>query len=113
MGGEYRPIAEEEEPENLKESKVEPEQVEIEEDSVILWGDNLLIVDRRKFNTDGQEAHYTQINHILGQLSSNKKIKEETIKKADCEFMLDLKSPNSSLQSTETYESKSQHDTER
>ena len=95
MGGEYRPIAEKEETENLKESEVEPEQVEMEEDSVILWGDNLPIVDRRKFNIDGQEAHYIQINHILGQLSSNKKIKEETIKKAEREFMLDQKSPNS------------------
>ena len=54
-------------------------------------GDNLPIVDLSKFNTDGKEAHYIQINHIVGKLSGNKKITEDTIKKAEFEFMLDLK----------------------
>ena len=49
------------------------------------------IVDLSKFNTEGKEAHYIQINHIVGKLSGNKKITEDTIKKAEFEFMMDLK----------------------
>ena len=49
------------------------------------------IVDLSKFNTDGKEAHYIQIIHIVGKLSGNKKITEDTIKKAEFEFMMDLK----------------------
>ena len=81
---------ENEETENL-EGELEPEQPETEEDSVIMRGDNLPIVDLSKFNTDGKEAHYIQINHIVGKLCGNKKITEDTIKKAEFEFMLDLK----------------------
>ena len=54
-------------------------------------GDNLPIVDLSKFNTDGKEAHYIQINHIVVKLTGNKKITEDTINKAEFEFMLDLK----------------------
>ena len=54
-------------------------------------GDNLPIVDHlSKFNTDEKEAHYIQINHIVGKLSGNKKITKDTIKKAEFELMLDL-----------------------
>ena len=38
------------------------------------------------------EAHYIQVNHIVGKLSENMKVTEDTIKKAEIEFMLDLKS---------------------
>ena len=48
-------------------------------------------MDLSKFNTEGKEAHYIQINHIVGKLSGNKKITEDTIKKAEFEFMMDLK----------------------
>ena len=44
------------------------------------------------FNTDGKEAHCFQTNHILGKLSGNKKITKDTVKKAEFEFMLVLKS---------------------
>ena len=54
-----------EETQNPEEGKLEPETPETEEDSVIMRGDNLPIVDLSKFNTDGKEAHYIQINHIL------------------------------------------------
>ena len=54
-------------------------------------GDNLPIVDLTKFNTNGKEAHYIQINHIVGKLTGNRKITEDTIKKAEFELMLDLK----------------------
>ena len=92
MGGGYQPITEEvEETENPEEGEIERDQPETEEDSDIMRGDNLPIVDLSKFNTDGKEAHYSQINHIVGKLSGNKKIPEDTIKKAEFEFMLDLK----------------------
>ena len=99
LGGGYQSLTEENgEPENAEEGKIEPEQPETEEDSLILRGDNLPIVDLSKFNTEGKEAHYIQINHIdhiVGKLSGNKKITEETIKKAEFEFMMDLKTLNS------------------
>ena len=45
-------------------------------------GDNLLIVDSTKYNTDGKEAKYIQINHIVGKLTANKKATEKHIKKS-------------------------------
>ena len=90
--GGYQPLTEEnEETENLEDGELEPEQPETDEDSVIMRGDNFPIVDLSKFYTDGKQAHYIQINHIVGKLSENKKITEETIKKAEFEFKLDLK----------------------
>ena len=92
LGGGYQPITEETgEPENAEEGEIEPEQPETEEDSIILRGDNLPIVDLSKFNTEGKVQHYIQINHIVGKLSVNKKITEDTIKKVEFEFMMDLK----------------------
>ena len=92
LGGGYQPLTEENgKPENAEEGKIEPEQPETEEHSLILRRDNLPIVDLSKFNTEGKEAHYIQTNHIVGKLSGNKKITEDTIKKAEFEFMMDLK----------------------
>ena len=92
LGEGYQPLIEETgEPENAEECEIEPEQPETEEDSIILRGDNLPIVDLSKFNTEGKDAHYIQINHIVGKLSGNKKITEDTMKKAEFEFMMDLK----------------------
>ena len=92
LWGGYQPLTEENgEPENAEEGEIEPEQPETEEDRLILRGDNLPIVDLSKFNTEGKEAHYIQINHIVGKLSGNKKITKDTIKKAEFEFMMDLK----------------------
>ena len=68
LGGGYQPLIEETgEPENAEEGKNEPERPETEEDSIILRGDNLPIVDLSKFNTEGKEAHFIQINHIVGK----------------------------------------------
>ena len=70
LGGGYQPLTEENgEPENAEDGEIEPEQSETEEDSLILRGDNLPIVDLSKINTEGKEAHYIQINHIVGKLS--------------------------------------------
>ena len=95
IGGGYRPIQveEEEEPEAPDEGELQAEQntVDTEEDSVIMRGDNLLIVDLSKYHTDDKEAHYIQINHLMGSLTQNKKLKEENIKNAEFNFMLDLK----------------------
>ena len=90
VGG-YQPLTEgTEETESPAEGELESEQPETEEDSVILR-DNMPRVDLSKFNTDGREAHYIQINHFVGKLSGNK-ITKDTIKKAEFEFMLDLNS---------------------
>ena len=95
IGGGYRPIQEEEEdePEAPEEGELQTEQntVDTEEDSVIMRGDNLPIVDLSKYHTEGKEDHYVQINHIVGRLTENKKMTEENIKKAEFNFMLDLK----------------------
>ena len=95
IGGGYRPLQpeEEEEPEAPEEGDLQNEQntVDTEEDSVIMRGDNLPIVDLSKYHTDGKEAHYIQINHIVGKITENKKLTEENIKKAEFNFMLDLK----------------------
>ena len=98
IGGEYRPLQpeeeeEEEEPEAPEEGELQTEQntVDTEEDSVIMRGDNLPIVDLSKYHTDGKEAHYIQINHIVGKITENKKLTEENIKKVEFNFMLDLK----------------------
>ena len=73
LEGGYQPLTEEDEKtENPEEGELEPEQPETEEDSVIMRGDNFPIVDLSKFNTDGKEAHYNQINHIVEKLSGNK-----------------------------------------
>ena len=78
MGGGYQPIIEEEHPEEMREeSEQEIGAAETEEDSVIMRGDNLPIVDLGKYNTEGKELHYIQINHIVGTLTSNKKITED------------------------------------
>ena len=72
LGGGYQPLTEETgEPENAEEGEIEPEEPETEEDIIILRGDNLPIVDLSKFNTEGKETHYIQINHIVRKLSGN------------------------------------------
>ena len=90
LGGGYQPLQEEPE-DNTEEGEINQEPEDTEEDSVLLRGDNLPIVDLSKYNTDGKQAKYIQINHIVGKLTANKKITEENIKKAEFEFMLDLK----------------------
>ena len=54
-------------------------------------GDNLPILDLSKYNTEGKEAKYLQINHLVGKLTANKKVTGNNIKKAEFEIMLDLK----------------------
>ena len=102
--------------------------------SVIMRGDNLPIADLTKYNTDGKEAKYIQINHhIVGKLTTNKKTTEDHIKAShqssqrrktnrkqkkatkikSFEFMMDLKTLNSrtaiNLELTRVRNSKSQY----
>ena len=72
-----------------EEQLIDPES---EGESQILRGDNLPIVDLKNYNTEGKEAHYVQINQIIGAVTEGKKDTKETIKKAEMDFMLDLKS---------------------
>ena len=93
VGG-YQPIIEEqdEQPdETREEGELELKNNETEEDSIIMRGDNLPIVDLTKYNREGKEAKNIQINHIVGKLTANKKATEDHIKKAEFEFMIDLK----------------------
>ena len=94
IGGGYQPREieeEQEEPEEIREEGEIEQATETEEASVNLRGDNIPIMDLTKYNTDGNEAKYIQINHNVGKLTTNKKITEDHIKKAEFEFMMDLK----------------------
>ena len=48
-------------------------------------------MDLTKYDTEGKEAKSIQINHIVGKLTTNKKATEDHVKKAEFEFMMDLK----------------------
>ena len=96
IGGAFQPIVvieEEEEPDAPKEREVQANlnTVDTEEDSVILRDDNLPIVDLSRYHIDGKQAHYIQIDKIVGKLTENKKLAEDNIKNAEFTFMLDLK----------------------
>ena len=101
LGGGYQPIIEEQEkPEKIREEgELEMEAAAAEEDSVIMRGDNLPIVDLSKHNTEGKEAHYDQINHIVGKLISNKKKTEDHLKRTEFEFMMVAKTLIAKMQS--------------
>ena len=97
LGGGYQPIQTiREEQEQIPMEEQLPEEQsndpESEGESQIIRGDNLPIVDLKNYNTEGKEAHYVQINQIIGVVTEGKKVTEETIKKAEMDFMLDLKS---------------------
>ena len=90
LGGGYKPLQEETE-NNPEDGEIVQEPEDTEEDSIIMREDNLPIVNLSKYNTEGKEAKYIQINHIVGNLTANKKITEDNIKKAEFKFMLNLK----------------------
>ena len=82
LGGGYQPMTEEQdEPEELREEgELEIENAETEEDSIIMRGKNLPIVDLSKYNTDGKKAKYIQINHIVGQINQQQENHGRTYK---------------------------------
>ena len=67
LRGGYQPIQREPE-ENSKERDFEQKPQDTEEDSIIMRRDNLPIVNLSKYNADGKEAKYFQMNHIVGNL---------------------------------------------
>ena len=67
------------------------ETAETEDDNVIMRGDNLPIVDLSKYNTDRKETKCIQINYLVDKFTANKIVTEDHIKKAEFDFMLDLK----------------------
>ena len=71
------------------EYKTEPDKIAIKE---LIRLFNEYFLPKRNYNTEGKEAHYVQINQIIGVVTEGKKVTEETIKKAEMDFMLDLKS---------------------
>ena len=75
LGGGYQPIQEEPE-DNPEDGAIDQVPEDTEEDSIIMRSDKLSIVDINKYSTDGKEAKYIQINHIVGNLTTNKKITE-------------------------------------
>ena len=94
FGGGYQPLedridAEEQEPQQPEET--EEAKPESEGESQIIRGHNFPIVDLKAFNTEGKEAQFIQINQVIDKMIGNKKATEKTIKKAEFNFMLDLK----------------------
>ena len=100
LGGVYQPLedrtAEDEDPNNnnhhqqpeIIEEENEPES---ESESQIIRGDNFPIVDLKAYNTEGREAQFIQINQVIDKMTGDKKATEDAIKKAEFNFMLDLK----------------------
>ena len=89
LGGGYQPIYEETE-DNPEEGEIDEEPEDTEEDSIIMRGNNLPIIDLNKYNTDGKEAKNIQINYIVRNLPAIKNMTEENIKKTKFDFLLDL-----------------------
>ena len=97
LGGGYQPVQAVEQIPNEIQAEEQPMEdrtmdSESEGESQVIRGDNLAIVDLKNYNTDGKEAHYVQINQIIGAITEGKKLAEETIEKAEMDFMMDLKS---------------------
>ena len=65
LGGGYQPNQEEPEG-NREEGEIDQRPEDTEEDSIIMRGVKLPIVDLNKYNTDGKDPKYIQINHIVG-----------------------------------------------
>ena len=78
LGGRYQ-LIQEEPAENPEEGEIDQQLADMEEDSLIMRRDNLPIVDLNKYNINGKEAENIQINHIVGNLTANKKVTEENI----------------------------------
>ena len=98
IGGGYQPledrIAEEEDPNNNNQQQpeiIEENEPDSEGESQIVREDNFPIVDLKAYNTEGREAPIIQINQVIDKLTGNKKATEDVIKKAEFNFMLDLK----------------------
>ena len=94
--GGYQPledrIVEEEDQNNNQQPEISEEENEPESEgeSQIIRVDKFPIVDLNAYNTDGREAQFIQINQVIDKLTGDKAT-EEVIKRAEFNFMLDLK----------------------
>ena len=92
FGGGYQPLEERREEQEAPQAEMAEEtEQESEGESQIIRGDNFPIVDLKAYNTEGKEAQFIQINHVIEKVTGNQKNTDETIKKAEFNFMLDLK----------------------
>ena len=98
FGGGYQPLEdrivdEEDRNNNTQQPGVSEEENEPESEceSQKIRRDNFPIVDLKAYNTEGREAQFIQVNQVIVKLTGDKKATEEVIKKAEFNFMLDLK----------------------
>ena len=93
FGWGYQPLEErvEEEQEAQQPEITEDTEQESEGESQVIGNDNFPIVDLKTFNTEGKEVQFIQTNQIIEKVTGDKKITEDTIKKAAFNFMLNLK----------------------
>ena len=81
----------EDEQEAQQTEKIEDTEQESEGGSQVIWGDNFPIVDLKAYKTEGKEIQFIQRNQIIEKITGDKKNTEDTIEKAEFNFMLDLK----------------------
>ena len=84
LGGGYQPMQVAEQIPNEIQAEEQPMEdrtndSESEGESQVIRGDNLPIEDLKNYNTEGKEAHYVQINQIIGAITEGKKLAAETI----------------------------------
>ena len=93
FGGGYQRLEEriEKEQEAPQPEMADETEQESEGESQVIRGDNFPIVDLKAYNNEGKEAQFIQVNQVIEKVSGNQKNTEETIKKAEFKFMLDLK----------------------
>ena len=93
FGGGYQPLEAriEEEQEAPQPGMAEETEQESEGESQVIRGDNFPIVDLKSYNTEGKEAQFIEISQVIEKVTRNQKNTEETILKAEFNFMLDLK----------------------
>ena len=92
FGRGYQPLEERREEQEAPQAEMAEEtEQESKGESQIIRGDNFPIVDLKAYNTEGKEAQFIQINQVIEKVTGNQKNTEETIKKAEFNFMLDLK----------------------
>ena len=84
-------MGEQQEPQQQQPETIEDTEQESEGESQVIRGDNFPIVDLKSYNTDGKEIQLIQINQVIEKITGEKKSTEDTIKRAEFNFMLDLK----------------------
>ena len=91
FGGGYQPleeqVGEQQEPQQQQPETIEDTEQESEGESQVIRGDNFPIVDLKSYNTDGKEIQFIQINQVIEKITSEKKSTEDTIKRAEFNFI--------------------------